>query len=322
MTVRTIWNWTHREPRRRGRPPYDDAARLKVRRRVSAEWRRQGCSAGWRPIAKALEGMVSVRLVQESLEAIKLLHRTRDARRRRARRETLTITMRDALWSVDTAQMGRAPGGAPIRSQIGRDVATRQSVVLGVDASATGLSTVALLLEAKRRRGGLALVVASDLGSENVNHDVARLFERERVIHLKNLPHTPQHNPWAERAVGELRAESGIRARERLEPSEARARLEAARARLDEARLRGCLGYRTASSMDARKPRAYNRVSREAFYADTRRRVESAARKARTARERRLAEREAILNTMEKYGLLIRTRGDQGCQAAKAEKIS
>ena len=322
MTVRTLWNWEHKEPRRRGRPPHDAAARLSARRLVSAEWRRQGRSAGWRPIAKALEGRVPVRLVQECLSSIKRLHRAHAARRRRALRETLTITMRDALWSVDTAQMGRAESGAAINSQVGRDVATRRTVTLGVGERATGLGTVALLVEAKRMRGGLALVIASDRGSENVNKDVADLLVRERVMHLKNLPHTPQHNPWAERANGELRAETGISAHERLDLSEARARLEAARARLDDARLRRCLGYRTASSMDARKPRAYNLVSREAFFADASRRVASAVRKARTPRDRCRAEREAILSTMEKYGLLVRSRGDQESRGAKPETIS
>jgi len=322
VTVRTLWNWIHREPQRRGRPPYDDAARLKARRLVSAEWRRQGRSAGWRPIAKALEGIVSVRLVQESLCEIKLVHRTHEARQRQARRETVTITMRNALWSVDAAQMGRDHLGAPIRSQVGRDVASRKSVALGVMPRATGSGTVTLLIEAKRLGGGLPLVIASDNGSENVNADVAELLERERVIHLKNLPHTPKHNASAERLIGELRAETGIRANDVLEPSEARTRLEAARVRLDKKRLRRCLGYRSAHAVDAELPLAYNRVSRTIFYDETRRRVNMAVKNARSPREQRRAEREAILSTMEKYGLLIRTRGDQGRRGTKAERYS
>lgn len=43
----------------------------------------------------------------------------------------------------------------------------------------------------------------------------------------------------------------------------------------------------------------------------TRRPIARAESEAPSARERRLAEREAVLNTMEEYGLLIRTRGDQ-----------
>lgn len=313
MTVRTLWNWTNREPRRRGRPPYDDATRLKARRLVSSEWRRQGRSAGWRPIAKALSGKVSVPLVQECLAAIKLLHRSCEARRRRAMCRHVLVTMRDALWSVDAAQAGRDLRGAEIRMQVGRDAASRKSVALAVAAPATGTGkgTVALLVEAKRVRGGLPLVFGSDNGSENVNREVAELLEREHVIHLKNLPRTPQHNARAERAIGELRAESGLRANDVLEPSEARARLEEARTRLDECRLRASLGYRSAQAMDAELPLAYNRVSRESFFADARRRMESAVLGARSGRGRCLAEREAILSTMEEYGLLIRTRGDQ-----------
>ena len=311
MTVRTLWNWTNREPRRLGRPPYDEAARLQARRLVSSEWRRQGRSAGWRPIAKALEGRVSVRLVQECLSEVKLLHRSFEARQRRARCRHAEFTMRDALWSVDAAQAGRDLRGAAIRMQVSRDAASRKSVALAVGAPATGEDTVALLVEAKRVRGGFPLVIASDNGSENVNSDVAGLLERERVIHLKNLHRTPQHNARAERAIGELRAESGVRADDVLDPKAARARLEEARTRLDECRLRACLGYRSARAMDGELPLAYNCVSRESFYADARRRMESAVQEARSGRERRLAEREAVFSTMEEYGLLIRTRGDQ-----------
>ena len=136
------------------------------------------------------------------------------------------VTMRDALWSVDAAQAGRDLRGAEIRMQVGRDAASRKSVALAVAAPATGTGkgTVALLVEAKRVRGGLPLVFGSDNGSENVNRDVAEFLEREHVIHLKNLPRTPQHNARAERAIGELRAESGLRANEVVPPENAVAR--------------------------------------------------------------------------------------------------
>ena len=311
MSVRTLSNWARKEPRRRGRPPYDEAARLQARRLVSSEWRRQGQSAGWRPIAKALEGRVSVRLVQESLSAIKLLHRSHEARRRREARRHMEVTMRDALWSIDAAQSGRDSKGAAIRMQVGRDAASRKSVALSVAAHVTGATTVDLLIEAKRVRGGFPLVIATDNGSENVNADVTSLLERERVIHLKNLPRTPQHNARAERAIGELRGESGLGASDVVDPNGARARLEEARTRLDECRLRACLGYRSAQEVDGELPVAYNLVSRESFYADTNQRIEIAVQGALRKRERCLAKRDAILSTMESYGLLIRTRGDQ-----------
>ena len=51
-------------------------------------------------------------------------------------------------------------------------------------------------------------------------------------------------------------------------------------------------------------------------------RMENAAKKARSSRERHLAEFEAIRSTMEEYGLLIRTRGDQGTPVTKPERIT
>jgi hypothetical protein len=78
---------------------------------------------------------------------------------------------------------------------------------------------------------------------------------------------------------------------------------------------------RSARTMDEELPVAYNRISREQFYADACRRVENAVRGARLPRERRLAEREAILSTMEQYGLIRRTRGDQEYPETKPERI-
>jgi len=54
------------------------------------------------------------------------------------------------------------------------------------------------------------LVVMADNGSINRNEHVQRLLEREQVIVLWNLPHTPQHNARTERGIGDLKRASGL----------------------------------------------------------------------------------------------------------------
>ena len=46
----------------------------------------------------------------------------------------------------------------------------------------------------------------SDNGPENENTEVTAWLEQNQVIHLKNLPHTPQHNASCERSHRDLKA--------------------------------------------------------------------------------------------------------------------
>jgi len=68
-------------------------------------------------------------------------------------------------------------------------------------------------------------------------------------------------------------------------------------------------GGRTAAELDKTLPRADDLVCRARFYAAACANIERAVLGAPNARARRLAERGAILDTMENFGLVRRTRG-------------
>src|SRR5262249_1815723 len=153
-------------------------------------------SSGWRPIANALDDRVPVRLVQESLKAIKALHRAVDARRVRQRRQHVRVLARDVLWSLDAAQPCRTPARAAGKSSVLRESASRRNLGLTLGQTVTGSGVVSLLEAVRFERGGLPLVLASDNGSENVNEDVEAYLAKKRVVHLRSLPRTPQHNAW------------------------------------------------------------------------------------------------------------------------------
>jgi transposase InsO family protein len=322
VSARSLWNWQHHEAKRPGRPPHSEAARLCARRLVSAEWRRQGKTAGSRPIVKALAGRVPTRLVQEELSAIKKLHRAHAAKKRRAARVHVQATRRDALWSLDATHLGRLRSGEAMQALVVRDVASRRTIAPSIGPAACARDVIALLERAKAARGTLPLALATDNGSPNVDHEVEAYLAREGVVHLRSRPHTPQHNAWVERAIGELQAESGLGEGVIDEPCRAQRALEAAHRRLDECRLRQTLGYETAARVDARLESAYTLVDRGRFHETVRERVENAVQSQTCARDRRRAERATILDVMEECGLIIRTRGDRRPRPEKPENNS
>jgi len=84
---------------------------------------------------------------------------------------------------------------------------------------------------------------------------------------------------------------------------------------------RRCLGGRTAAIVDDIARRGYAAVRRSPFYRACERAVEWAVNELENARER-LAEREAVYATMERFGLIRRTRGGELIRAAIAERIT
>ena len=74
-------------------------------------------------------------------------------------------------------------------------------------------------------------------------------------------------------------------------------------------RVRPSRGGRTADAVDAQVPAWYRGVDREVFYAAACRAIDKAVEGCNNPRARRRAERKAILQTPETFGLITRTRG-------------
>lgn len=144
---------------------------------------------------------------------------------------------------------------------------------------------------------------------ENVNATVKEYLVKRRIVHLRSAPRVPQHNGWAERGVREAKETVGsaagvVCAREALQT-----RVDAAIARLNEERQRGSRGWRTSAAITASELPAEAVVDRESFYAAVCAAAEEAVRDLKNGRARRMAERSAILQTMERFGLIRLTRG-------------
>ena len=156
---------------------------------------------------------------------------------------------------------------------------------------------------------GLPLVIASDNLSSCCGRLVEAYLEYDQVIHLKSLPHTPQHNGAAECHIRELREATGLRKGVLLDGvRQPMDRLLRAVDRLD-GRLRASKGYKTAVELDAMLPVGYNVVGRTRFYEEACRRMKRAVQGARTWRAARMLEREAIYDALESCGLVVRVGG-------------
>ncbi len=165
-------------------------------------------------------------------------------------------------------------------------------------------------------------------------------LREHQVILLRNVPHTPQHNPFAERNNGDLKRASGLdRAVTRgadplqgpvcfMEPgglatrAACAARLAAAWYALDVCTPRASLGNKTPRELDRITPRAEDFTCRDRFYREVSEEFERIERSPTNARDRRKQSREAIWCALERHGLVKRTRGGLPVRAFKSEVIS
>jgi hypothetical protein len=322
VSRRTLENWRRAAPKRRGRPPLPKDQQRAELARIAREVHRQGRGVGWRPVWEVLAGVARVSIVQRYVPKLKRKRAQHRRRVREARRLHIHVHQENALWSMDAAQMGRDRKG-PVRAEIVRDVGARRTPGLTVSRSITHATVIETLERARGIQGTLPLVAGSDNGPENANHDVARYFREHQIIHLSSLPHVPQHNPWAEHTIGELRGETGIESDTWVDGVvDVDCRLHAASHSLDHERWRPARAPPSPDGGDKIGAQLYTREYRERFYRAACTAIEQATRDCKNERERRKAQREAILATMERFGLITRTWGSGASSRVKRERIA
>ena len=186
----------------------------------------------------------------------------------------------------------------------------------------TSGEVVSLLDRVLAETGEAPLVLATDNGPEN-RGEVDTWCQRQGVVRLWNLPHTPEHNPWVEHGNAELKAESGLGKGVVLGSvlDVAGALIEAVK-RIDTRRPRATRGWRTARQVYCELPAAGSLVDRKRFVIDAACAIKGALQDCTSSRERRLAEREAVLREMERFGLITRTRGCVPNLPEKPEGVS
>lgn len=309
-------------PRPVGRPAHCRAVRWSAAIQIREQLELQGFTAGWRSVDQALPG-VPTRLVQELVPLCKSRNRARRRREAAARRVSVKVHPRDALWSIDATHLGRA-GDEAQQGEVIKDLATTRVLGVSLGCVATGEDVVRILEQSKRERGVAPFVLCHDNGKAYCCGLVSRWCAENGVIELVNEPRTPQHNAACERGIGELKDEcelgSGcelVGLGERVWVSDAKLEsttpwcrdVQAAVQRLNCGRLRGSRGYKTAEQLDRERPSAESWACRESFHQAACSAIADAVRDTQGARARRRATREAIYRTLERFGMVTRTRG-------------
>ena len=215
VTPRTLWNWAHRPKAARppGRPPPSPEQHARAKALVAEVLQDQGRGCGRDTLRRVLGDRVPPGLQRRCLKEIRTEQARADRAAAQERRRGVQVLCRDAVWSLDALHLDRTAAGA-LEALVVRDVASTATIAVRVGVPATAADVVGLLEQARRARGALPAVLAVDNGAPFVALLAQLALAGERVVVLRNLPRTPQHNPWVEHGNGELRQEAGLPSRQ------------------------------------------------------------------------------------------------------------
>lgn len=312
VSDRTLRNWVrgaYEEKKPLGRPAYTAAQKKRTLMAVRRLVAKMGWTIGIRTVEELLGA--PTRLVQICLGALKARHRKRVQEQREAHRTSVRVLAKDVIWTQDATQVAKI-GRKKVLAEVVKDRGTLGSVAMAVGRPAKGCEIVEML-ERKKQEGCLPLVLATDNGSTYKSENVLKFCEREKVVHLFSRTHTPQDNAPAERGIGEVKAEMAEMPRNRA-LYDVTACLTRVWAMLDN-RPRASKGYKSAVQLERELPAGPDLVDRAAFYEAACAAVEKAVQGGGTPREKRQAERHAILRTLEDHKLIHIIRGGKSCPA-------
>lgn len=310
VTERTLRNWeggARKESKPMGRPAASPSKRYRARLKVARELHRQGWP-GWRPVFESLGSVVSTRLVQESVRALKQRRALRKRRWTEARRVHVEVLSPNVLWVQDATHLGRI-GRKAVLAEVIKDRATLGYMGIAVGEAARA-EDVLQMLAINKNSIGLPLVWATDNGPAYRDQRVEDFLRREKVVHLFSRPRLPQDNGAAEKGIRELKEEADLgKGVELSNPEQAAQKLAHSWEILDSGRLRASKGYRTAEELREQLPPWNLNIHREVFYEQACEAMEKAVQGGERVREKRQAERQAVYQTLEKFQLVTRTRG-------------
>ena len=263
---------------------------------------------------------VPIRLIQWGLAELKLAWRRKERRRIAKRRKGIEVLFQGAIVAQDSTHTGSCQWHKTWCEML-KDPATLFELAKGDGKVITGKGIIKIL-EGLKAKGLLPLTWASDNGPANVCKDVAKWLKRNMVIHLRSRTYQPEDNATAERGIQEDKAEARLGKGVILQrPIQGVRRMQATAQRLNLYRPRMSKGGKTSQQLTEEMPWWYTKVCREEFYQKASAAMQTATLDL-TGRAARAAERDAIFRTLELFGLILRTTGDQRKSYAIPERIS
>ena len=310
VSERTLRNWARGPGGRWGRRPRPEALMEAARTDCHRELLARGYGRWWKTIWECLGRTYAQALVREVVTDLKAEDRARKRLLRTLARMSVKAFFGDVLWSLDETHLGRIEEGEAVQGLVVREVASTRTLVVSVGPEATAEDLVRALEALRLARGGLPLVICLDNGPAMKSELLALYLAFHEVVALRNLPHVSEHNASVERGHRDIKELSGLGKGVVLrDHAEAARALIPALTELNERRPVASRGWRTPEAVDNGTPRWYASVDRRAFYEAACRAIRDAVQECRNDRERRKAEREAILSVLEDFALIERTRG-------------
>ena len=308
LSPRTLSRWRGKAGLEKvGRPSHSLEAKAQTRDQVLPVLRMIGYRAGRRTMKLKLPD-VPWRLLSDALDVLKAERDARLAEHLNANRMHIQVLATGVLMTEDSTHVGYFKK-RKVWAEVFKDVASTWSWAEG-DGHCLNHHRVLGHLEGLWSRGVLPLVLATDNGPAYKEYWVQHALHKEKVIHLFSRPHTPQHNPWVERCIGEGKALAELNANVVLQSwTEGVRRLDDALQTLNNHWPRQSRGGLTAAQLEDTLPDWSKFVSRSEFYAATDEAIKKAVTEAKGKNER-YATREAIFRTLERFGLILRTRGE------------
>ncbi len=289
VSERTVRNWCNQAKKdvpKMGRPSHSPEKLKEARALVFEEMKARG-APGWRPIAEALKGKVSVRLIQKFVGEFKVETKKKYESKR------MEIRGKNVIWSMDGAI---TKDDSKAENQVIKDRGSRCWVGHKICPKASNGLDVIKALEKSFVVNGYPLVLATDNGAAYINSEVCSYLKDHKIIHLKSLPRTPQHNGAVEVGIKELRE---IMVSKQIKLKDA---LKVANARLRKYGNR----WMSAESYFETADMNYNIKDHELFYNECTKQLNALAEQCPNLKKRRLQERELVFAELDRRGLITK----------------
>lgn len=309
VTKRTLRNWKVKTKKdcslRSGRPRYNSSDHRRAMILVARELKRQGYP-GSSAIAFALKGKVQLRLIRKYVFEIKERRRLRKLEAIKLNQVRVEVKSVNVIWTQDGTHLGRKKRKA-VESQIIKDRGSKK--ILGLFTGQTALgSEIVQGLELLKKERGLPLVWMTDNGAAYCNKEVREYVEREKIVHVRSLPRTPQHNGAAEVMMRELKTDSQLGKKTVLDcEKNAHDRLVNSAVRINKNRRRMSLSFKSSNEMDEEMRVNGKKMDRALFYEEYQSEMKTIV-NVQDVREKRMREREIVMCLLEKHEMIIRKR--------------
>lgn len=267
-----------------GRPSHSRETLEQSRMLVFDEMKKLG-APGWRPIAVLLKGKVSVRIVQEFVAEYKFIQRQKKTSKR------MDVVGKNVIWTMDGAITKE---NEKIENQVIKDRGTKCWVGYKKTARASNAADVIETLKTSFDKNGKPLVLSTDNGAAYTNKKVCSFLRDLKIIHLRSLPRTPQHNGSVEVGIKELRE---IMENNQIILKEA---MKVANARPRKYGKNWHMPLCTFENTDV----PYNKFDRELFFKTCDEKLSNLKMKSMGFRERRMRERELVFEELARKGFV------------------